>query len=111
MTDGNRGAAGVARPETIDRRPIILFRSLPRAMAKVISWQAKTWVRNQPCEAIVSSPTRQASDVIYRSQICCLTGFCQHSMEMLLEAKRCFDNVDRKQLHDLAVSAGPPRTL
>ncbi len=34
----------------------------------MIGLQAKSWVHVRPCKVIVSSPARQATDAVYRSQ-------------------------------------------
>ncbi len=76
----------IPKPESVERRPIILFRTLTR--------------------------TRQATDAVYRCQARRLIGLCDHSVEMLLDVRGCFDNVDRKKLQELAIVAGyPPLAL
>ena len=57
---------------------------------------------------MASAPTRQPSDVLYRVQVRLLLGSQGHTLELLLDVRRCFDNVDRARLRQLAFSAGYP---
>ena len=101
----------IPKPDSPDRRPIFLFRTLDRIAARIVSWQAKAWAAAHSCVAIVSSATRQASDAVYRTQVRRI--FCDSAfIELLLDIKRRFDQLDREQLRRLAEAAGyPPLAL
>jgi hypothetical protein len=98
----------IPKRDSADRQPFVLFRSLVRIAGKLLGRMAKAWVASHPCAALASAPSRQPADAVYRSQVRWFIGDHKHCAEILLDVRRCFDNVDRRQLKQLAEGAGYP---
>ncbi len=68
-------------------------------------------MKAHPCKALVCRPGRQTGDTIFRAQArrLIVKGDMVHSVELLLDVKRCLDQVDRAQYAEIVERVGYTR--
>ena len=91
-------------------RPITLFRTVVRIMAKAKSWRAAGWLEGNSPEYLNMAKGRRVGDGMWRTQLRALISEeqGQQSAEVMLDLHKAFELVERGKLLEAGILAGYP---
>ena len=91
-------------------RPITLFRTVVRIMAKAKSWRAAGWLEDNSPEYLNMAKGRRVGDGMWRTQLRALISEeqGQQSAEVMLDLHKAFELVERGKLLEAGILAGYP---
>ena len=91
-------------------RPITLFRTVVRVMAKAKSWRAAGWLEDNSPEYLNMARGRRVGDGMWRTQLRALISEeqGQQSNEVMLDLHKAFELVQRDKLLEAGILAGYP---
>ena len=90
-------------------RPIALFRTIYRVYAKIRAKQVRGWASTHQGYQFNNSKGRWVGDSTWRNQVRAILGNSGRiDTEILLDVKKAFENVNRKQLVEMALLTGIP---
>ena len=91
-------------------RPITLFRTVIRIMARAKAWRATKWLEQHSPSYLNTCRGRRVGDAMWRTQLRALLGARdgQHSAEVLVDLHKAFELVNRGKLIEAAVATGYP---
>ena len=91
-------------------RPIALFRTVVRIMAKAKAWRAAGWLEDNSPEYLSMARGRRVGDGMWRIQLRSLISEeqGQQSAEVMLDLRKAFELAQRDRLLEAASAAGYP---
>ena len=90
-------------------RPIALFRTVGRVLAKAKAWQARGWLRRHSPHYVNMAAGRRVGDALWRTQLRSLISDVDlHSAEFMLDLQKAFELVRRGLLVQAARDAVHP---
>ena len=90
-------------------RPIGIFRSVTRVLARCKAWQARQWLDANSPAYVNAARGRRVGDAMWRTQVrAACRGEGSHAAEVMLDLKKAFELVQRGLLAQAAADAGYP---
>ena len=91
-------------------RPIALFRTIVRVLAKAKAWQARGWLRSNSPHYVNMAAGRRVGDALWRTQLRALIDSeeGEHAAEFMLDLQKAFELVRRGLLVSAAKDSGYP---
>ncbi len=91
-------------------RPIALFRTATRVLAKLVAWRVKCWSAGQPQHVAFNAVGgRRIGDGMWRAQLRSLIADEVHHAEVMVDLAKAFEYVQRKLLARKCSDIGYPR--